>query len=151
MSCPGGRCLLFLLLLAAALAGCSTSASSEKPSAGSDPRVSPGFASTDSGSPTVPGPSTGTVTGRVLFVGGPAPGLPRAPKNGGTVVFTGTPPAQAQVDTHGRFSVQLTPGNYRVRATSPDYINGHGVCEARQPVHVTDGGHASVTVYCQID
>jgi hypothetical protein len=67
------------------------------------------------------------------------------------VVFTGTPPAQAHLDTHGRFLVHLTPGTYRVRATSPDYINGHGLCEARQPVQVTDGGRASVKVYCQID
>ena len=85
-----------------------------------------------------------------MFVGGPAPGLPRVLKHGGTVVFTGTPTVHAPLGTNGRFLVNLSPGTYRVTATSPDYNSGRGVCEAAQPVRVIDGGSASVKVYCQI-
>ena len=146
---PGGR-VVVLLLIAAALSGCGGSGSSGKPTAGLHGGVSPGSASISSGSPTAQGPSTGTVTGQVLFVGGPAPGLPRALKNGGTVVFTGTPMVHAPLDTRGRYLVHLSPGAYRVTARSPDYINGHGVCEARRAIRVAIGGHAFVKVYCQI-
>ena len=149
MRCPGGR-LLGLLLIVAALSACGGSGSSGKPSARSHSGVSPGSASTNNGRPTAQGPSTGTVTGHVLLVGGPAPGLPRALTHGGTVTFTGTPTVHAPVDSHGRFLVHLTPGTHRVTATSPDYLDGHGVCEARQPLRVAVGGRASVKVYCQI-
>jgi hypothetical protein len=149
MSWPSGR-VLVLLIIGAALSGCSGSGSSGKPSAGSHDGVSPGSASIHNGSPTGQRPSTVRVTGQVLFVGGPAPGLPSVLRYGGTVVFTGTPTVHAPLDTNGRFLVHLSPGTYRVTATSPDYMNGRGVCEAAQPVRVTDGGRASVKVYCQI-
>ncbi len=52
--------------------------------------------------------------------------------------------------SQGAFVIHLHPGTYKVTATSPDYNAGKGLCAAPAPVRVTDGGLASVKVYCQI-
>ena len=85
-----------------------------------------------------------------MFVGGPPPGLPRPVKQGGTVTFTGAKTFKSPVNARGAFSAYLSPGTYRITATSPDVDSGRGVCFARLPVRVTDGSSASVKVYCQI-
>jgi hypothetical protein len=149
MRCLSRRALL-LLVFVAALSGCSGSGSSGQPSAGSYGGVSPGTASSQSESLASQTPPTGRVGGHVLFVGGPAPGLPRVLKHGGTVTFTGVLTFSTPVHTHGAFSAHLSPGTYKVTATSPDDDGGRAVCAARRPVRTTEGSSASVKVYCQI-
>ena len=139
-----------LLVFVAALAGCSGSGSSGQPTVDSNTGVLPGTAGRQSASPTSQRPAIGKVSGQVLFVGGPAPGLPRVLKHGGTVTFTGALTSKASVHTHGAFSAYLSPGTYKVTATTPDDDGGRAVCVARRPVRVTDGSSAFVEVYCQI-
>lgn len=145
MKPPIGRALTALVVLAA-LSGCSASGSPGKPLAGSrgSGSAAPGSASSQSLS------ANGRVDGQVLFVGGPAPGAPRAVNPGGTVLFTGAVTLKAPVHTHGAFSVRLSPGTYSITATSPDYEDSRGVCAGKRPVRVTEGSSASVKVYCHI-
>lgn len=134
--------LIPLMVLAALTSGCSGGGdSAETPSKG--PRSGP---NSDAENPQSP---AGTLTGRLLFIGGPYPGDPRALSRG-TVTFTGVSPSKAHVDVRGNFSVKLKPGTYRITATSSDYLGGDGICEAMGPVLVIDGGDVSVDVYCQI-
>src|SRR6476661_5964502 len=147
------RCLsmrvLFPLVVVVALTGCSGSGSTGKPLAASPggDSTSPGSASSQSASQASQEPPMGRVAGQLLFVGGPAPGLPRAVKQG-MVTLSGAQTVKTPVDTHGAFSVLLSPGTYRITATSPDYNGGRGVCVASRPVRVVDRGSESVKVYC---
>jgi len=149
MRCLSVRILLPLVVVAA-IAGCSGSGSSGKPSAESpsSDSASPATASSQSANSGRQKPM-GRVAGEVLYVGGPPWGIPR-PVQGGTITFTGAVTFKAPVNTRGAFSAYLSPGTYRVTATSPDVDSGSGVCLARRPVPVTDGGSASVKLYCQI-
>jgi hypothetical protein len=94
-------------------------------------------------------PTTGVVAGRVLFVGGPAPGRPR-PLTEGSVTLEGAQAATTPLDGEGSFVVHVPPGTYRVTATSPEYDDGRGVCRAPRPVPVLQGERVSIRVFCQI-
>jgi hypothetical protein len=138
--------LLTALVVIAALSGCSSPGPPETPLAGSRGSGSASAGSASSQSVN----AKGKVAGQILYVGGPAPGAPRALKRGGTVVFTGALTFKAPVHSHGVFSVRLSPGTYSITATSPVYHGGRGVCAAQRRVRVTDGSSASVKIYCQI-
>jgi hypothetical protein len=92
---------------------------------------------------------TGTLTGQVLYIGGP-PSTPPRPVAGGVVTFAGSGRSSAAMSMQGRFSAELSPGVYVVTATSPDYNSGRAACEAVHPVRVSAGEIASVKVYCQV-
>jgi hypothetical protein len=92
---------------------------------------------------------TGTITGQVQYVGGPATESPR-PVAGGSVTFAGSGRTIAAMSEQGRFSAELDPGMYVVTATSPDYDSGDTSCKAIHPVRVIAGEMASVRVFCQV-
>lgn len=149
MSRPKVRDLFLLTAVAATLTSCSGSG-------GHSPAASPGSGSIpqQSESSQPPGDASGNVTttgrvaGRLVSVGGPAPSA-QGPLSGGTVTFAGGTLVAAKVDSHGRFSAQLRPGTYRVTATSPNYLGGHGLCVTPGPLRVTAKGSTSVKVYCE--
>jgi hypothetical protein len=100
--------------------------------------------------PPTSAPATGIVQGRLLAVGGPAPGDPRP--MAGTVTFIGPDgsTAKAPVDKTGRFSIGLYPGLYRIRGSSPTFDRG-AVCSTR-PASTTliAGKTVTANVYCQM-
>jgi hypothetical protein len=93
--------------------------------------------------------TTGTLTGKVEYVGGP-PGTHPRPVAQGTVMFAGAGQEVAAISEHGRFSAALKPGTYTVTATSPDYNAGHEPCEAMHQVRVAAGETVSTVVFCQV-
>jgi hypothetical protein len=127
---------LLLLVQAAVVGGCSADGGSPESRATASKSRPSGEA------------TTGTLTGQVQYVGGPAPGSPR-PVAGGTVTFAGSGRTTAAMSEQGRFSAELNPGIYVVTATSPDYNSG-AACEALHPVRVSAGETASVEVFCQV-
>jgi hypothetical protein len=133
--------LIPLMVLAALAGGCSGRGDSdEMPS--TTPRSEQSGDAENAESPA------GTLTGRLLVMGGPQPG--RRALSRGTITFTGASPSKAPVDAHGNFSVRLRPGTYKITATSPDYSSGDRLCVAGPPVQVADGSDASVDVYCSL-
>lgn len=128
---------LVVLVAAAAVGGCSAGDRTSTSAATSARDTSGGEA------------KTGTLTGYVVYVGGPAPGSPR-PVAGGAVMFAGTERTTTAMSDHGHFSAELEPGVYVVTATSPDYKSGRAVCEAAHPVRVSAGRTASTHVICQV-
>lgn len=148
MRCVSLRVLLPLLVVAA-LTGCSGSGSMGKPLAGTQGADSTSGSASNRTSVANQKPPLGMVAGQLLFVGGPAPGFPRA-VSGGTVTFSGARTVTTHVDSNGTFSVPLSPGTYTVTATSANYNSGRGVCMASRAVRVADRGTESVRVYCQV-
>jgi hypothetical protein len=132
--------LPFLTLVgAAAVGGCSAGGDSPESSGTVTKSASSGEA------------KTGTLTGQVKLVGGPADGANSVrPVAGGTVMFAGLGRTTAAMSEQGRFTAELKPGIYVVTATSPDYNSGGAACEAVHPVRVTAGKVASVEVFCQV-
>jgi hypothetical protein len=106
-------------------------------------------ASATASSPSSEAKTTGTLTGQVKYIGGPALGSPR-PVAGGVVTFAGSGRSTAAMSEQGHFSAELHPGIYVVTATSPDYKSGRAACEAAHPVRVSAGKSASVDVFCQV-
>lgn len=93
--------------------------------------------------------------GTLQWVGGPAPGT--AEPHPGTihVVSTdGTIDQTAEAGTDGAWRMDLPPGTYTVRATSPGYLSKGGAADAcspaADPVTVEDGKPTRVEVYCQL-
>jgi len=91
---------------------------------------------------------TGTVTGQLMLVGGPAPGAP--------VPLTGTVTAQgrgsdhvATTDSHGRFSFNLPVGSYLLSGHSPKYDDGNGTCNSEAQITVQPHRVQQVNVLCQ--
>ena len=91
------------------------------------------------------------VTGRLVRVGGPAPGSPvplsgtiEARNRAGDVVA-------ARVGRNGRFRLELAPGTYSLTGRSPLMEDGKMVCAAAKPVDVTRAGPTPrVPVICEI-
>ncbi|MCW2784940.1 MAG: Carboxypeptidase regulatory-like domain [Marmoricola sp.] len=116
--------------------------------AGCSSQKSPTFHIT-SGIPTN-APVTGIVQGRLLAVGGPAPGKPRP--IAGTVLFDGPDGSRAQteVDATGRFAIGLAPGTYTLSGTSPSYGSGKSICRTLEAhVVLTSNGTTTANIYCQ--
>jgi hypothetical protein len=93
------------------------------------------------------GGPTGTVTGRLVMAGGPAPGV--------TVRVPGTITASSASRTHqasaaqdGSFTLVLPAGSYTLTGTSPQYNDGHGRCVATAPVDVREGAVTRADITC---
>jgi hypothetical protein len=98
-------------------------------------------------SPTGPPGPTGTLTGTLQAVGGPAGG-PRALSGQVTLHGSGGNIAAVTVGSTGRFSVPVTVGTYTVSGRSPQYEGGTADCKASGPVTVSKGVTSSVEVDC---
>ena len=131
--------LICLPLAAAGLAGLIVACSSPR-SAGAPPATA---------LPATASPLTGTLTGHLYGVGGPAPGTPRPWP--GTVTLTG-PGVHRDilVGASGSFSVLVPAGTYTVAGRSPRYGSGAGVCRAAGPATVTTGHRTRADVRCQL-
>ena len=91
--------------------------------------------------------NTGTVTGHLFAVGGPAPGLPRPLP--GSVLVSGQDEFRVTVGSDGRYSVPVPEGTYEVSGRSPLYQGGHDVCHATSRVAVTTDSVSTADVFCQ--
>jgi hypothetical protein len=94
------------------------------------------------------GPARGTISGSLLEVGGPAPGLDVAIP-GAISVESATASAAASTST-GDFSVDVPAGTYTVSGTSPRYNGGLSKCYAEGPVVVRRGRTTTVKVICAV-
>jgi len=102
--------------------------------------------------PTVRAASPATLTGRLLWVGGPAPGN-STPRSGTVHVVNADNSVDQMVEAgdDGRWTVHLPPGTYQVRATSPGFGSKTGdvdACSANRAVTVAAGESVTVNVYC---
>lgn len=94
-------------------------------------------------------PATGTLTGTLQAVGGPAGVGPRALSGRVTLhgptwrIYTIT------LGANGRFSIHPAVGTYAVSGRSPQYEGGTADCHAPGPVTVTRGGTSGVQIDCQ--
>ncbi len=97
-------------------------------------------------------PPSGTITGRLLAVGGPAPGTARPLsgtvrlENVATHVATEVP-----VGRNGRYSASVSVGTYEVKGRSPMYGDGGYACAAEKTVAATTKMTAVSNVYCQLN
>jgi hypothetical protein len=108
------------------------------------------LASCDLSSPTGPPGPTGTLTGTLQAVGGPAGDGPRALSGQITLHESDGSKDIVPVGANGRFSVPVAVGTYTVSGQSPQYEGGTAVCQASGPAVVTKGVTGSVEVYCQV-
>jgi hypothetical protein len=88
----------------------------------------------------------GTLSGRLLFGGGPAPGLWR--EASGTVTLRGPTTVRVAVDPRGHFEVRIPPATYRATGTSPTYGDGRYVCRAARLVVVRASRTSHIDVVC---
>ncbi len=125
------------VLLATTLTGCG---GGDKP----EPKAGP------TAPPTSP-PATGMVQGRLVTVGGPAPGTAKPVP--GTVTFQGPDGSttRTEVDESGRFAIGLYPGSYQIRGTSPTVQDGKLECSTEKPrTTLTAGRTVTADVLCSI-
>ena len=116
----------------------------------SSPTNHPGQASS-SASPPSSTTDTGTVSGRLLLVGGPSPGIERG--LAGTIVVRSAAksgPIVTSVDAkaNGSFRVDLPPGHYVFIGRSSS-LQGVG-CMGTHPVTVAASHLATVQVVCPV-
>ncbi len=104
-----------------------------------------------------PQPATGTISGRLLAVGGPADesrplgGRIFASSRGNIFVPTGSGRFTGSVGSDGEYSITVPPGHYTVEGRSPQYNGGRTPClAAKMPVIVRDGGDVVANVLCQM-
>jgi hypothetical protein len=98
------------------------------------------------------GITAGTITGRLLRVGGPAPGSP-VPLSGSVTAAApgGHPSATVSVGKNGRFTIRNLPvGRYRLTGTSPLIDSGHATCSAAASVRLRTGRVSHADVICSI-
>jgi hypothetical protein len=90
----------------------------------------------------------GVVRGRLVFFGGPYPGLwPVAP---GTVTLRGPSVVRVDVDARGHFQVRVDPGTYDVSGRSSELGGSRYACRAGHAVLVTPSRARRVVVGCLI-
>lgn len=89
---------------------------------------------------------TDVLRGRLLFVGGPAPGLPRPLS--GTVVVTGKLTLAVSVGPDGRFVATVPAGTYRLAGSSPAFGSGQYGCHAMSRVRVVPNETVRADVLC---
>jgi Tol biopolymer transport system component len=94
-----------------------------------------------------PPSGTGTISGHLFAVGGPAPGLHRPLP--GTIFVSGSADFHAEVGSDGSYSLVVPAGTYAVSGRSPLYQAGHLVCHASSPVTLTSGSVVKADVFCQ--
>jgi len=91
----------------------------------------------------------GTISGRLLAVGGPSD-IPNRPMPG-TVTVTNTNTQRQQsvsVGADGQYSVSVAAGGYTLTGASPLFGDGTYTCRSEQPVRVTAATASSVDVIC---
>lgn len=94
-----------------------------------------------------PGP-TGTLTGTLQAVGGPAGVGPRALSGRVTLHGSNGHFATISVGASGRFSLPASVGTYTVSGQSPQFEGGTASCRSSGPVSVTKGVTTKVEVDC---
>ncbi|MFN8195777.1 MAG: PASTA domain-containing protein [Nocardioidaceae bacterium] len=100
----------------------------------------------------VPAPAAASLTGRLLWVGGPAPGHPR-PRPGTIHVVGEGLDKYIPVWPDGRWSFEGPAGTFTVTASSPGYLSANGVpdsCQAKGPVTLQYMRTTTANVYCQL-
>lgn len=97
-------------------------------------------------------PTPVRVVGRLLGVGGPAPGTARPFPGRITVREVGTPVNAWTVRTTagGAYVVRLPPGRWHLSGHSPVYDGGHAECLAPHVVTVRGEHPVHINVYCQM-
>jgi hypothetical protein len=120
------------------------------PEIGTPARVGSTIVVTDRGATE----SSATLTGRLAWVGGPAPGAPR-PHAGIVHIMNADDSVDQTVAAgiDGRWTIYLPPGTYRVLATSPGYLSAAGAsdaCSASGLVKVAAGATVTANVDCQM-
>lgn len=99
----------------------------------------------------VPATDGGTLSGRLLWVGGPAG---TATPHTGTVRVVGQAlDVYVLVRADGHWSFQGPAGSYTVTGSSPGYLSRKGIadsCRADGPVHVSAGHSAQADVVCPL-
>jgi hypothetical protein len=140
---PGTPWLLAVTGAAAAVALVAVIMGVTRP--GAPGQTPPATASTGSAAAT-----TGTITGRLVAVGGPAGATNRA--LAGTVSITDTRTRHREsipVGADGRYSIRVAPGTYLVEGHSPSYGDDTYPCQAAGPVQVTADATVRSDVTCQ--
>ena len=89
---------------------------------------------------------TGTITGHLYQVGGPAPGAPTPVP--GTVYVSGE--GSVAVGSDGRFSIAVPAGTYTLSGSSPLIEDNAPGCGSRKAVTVEVGVVAKMDVICDI-
>lgn len=107
---------------------------------------------TNPATPTARAAAPATLTGRLLWVGGPAP-RSATPRPGTVHVVDDDNSVDQTVEAgkDGRWTIHLPPGTYQVRATSPGFGSKAGdfdACSANRAVTIAAGQSATVNVYC---
>lgn len=97
---------------------------------------------------TVVPEATGTLSGSLLAIGGPAPGSPR-PLAGKVTAEGHHVSYSATVGPSGRFSLQVAGGVYTLKGSSAQFNDGTTACLAENPVTVAQGRAVNADVYCQ--
>ena len=93
------------------------------------------------------GHPTGTVTGRLVAVGGPTPRERPLP---GTVRFTGPETKSIPVGKDGRFRIELQTGSYTVVGHSPLYQGSMYACRPDGNPVVHDSATTNILVVCPL-
>jgi hypothetical protein len=96
-------------------------------------------------------PASASLTGRLLWVGGPGAAHP-VPHRGTVHVVGDGLDEYLVVSSGGRWSFQGPPGRYTVTASSPGYLSAAGVpgsCRADHQVRLRWTRTATADVYCQ--
>jgi DNA-directed RNA polymerase specialized sigma24 family protein len=108
------------------------------------------FASQTASPTPTSGGDVGSVSGRLLAVGGPSD-TPARPLPG-TVTLTDTLSKQRHSVTfggEGTFTLSVPAGAYEVVGHSPQYGDGGYTCRAKHPVRVSAGQSVQVDVICE--
>jgi hypothetical protein len=95
--------------------------------------------------------ATGKLTGRLIIVGGPAPGA--AHPVAGRVAVTGNGVhVDVKVGEDGVYTVSVPPGRYQVTGHSPSVVvdDREAPCPSSKDARVTPGGAAVLDAICSI-
>jgi hypothetical protein len=88
-----------------------------------------------------------TVTGRLEGVGGPVARVMHWP---GSIHVQGPVHMDVATDAGGHFRLRVPPGRYVLTGHSPQYGDGHYLCQAAVPLIVTKGRPVRMNVLCQM-
>lgn len=93
---------------------------------------------------------TGTLTGHLYGVGGPAPGSPVAWP--GTITVSGNRiTRRVPTGPDGSYTIPgLPPGSYTLTGHSPSYGGGTYPCRALTPARVRKGAETVANTYCEM-
>ena len=96
-------------------------------------------------------PTTGTLTGHLRQVGGPAPGVNR-PVPGTVTISGGSATKALPVGDDGSYTVDVPPGTYTVVGHSPTTLTGDQQqdCPAPSAATVTAGTTTTADAICSI-